>query len=134
GDEFYGETIDIYNQNSPMFFGNQRASKSGYWFWKFVDETDAFRGSGIMDFLLLCCVGVLLAYAEAKIMMNDIDDKAKDYINQVRARAGLDMSVADVTLPEYDAYTQEDWIELIRNERRIEFAGEGLRYDDIIRW
>jgi len=134
GDNFYGETIDIYNQNSPMFFENQRASKSGYWFRKFVDETDAFRGSGNMDFPLLRYAEVLLAYAEAKIMMNDIDDLAKQYINQVRTRAGLDMTVADVTLPAYDAYTQEDWIDLIRNERRTEFAAEGLRYDDIIRW
>lgn len=87
-----------------------------------------------MDFPLLRYAEVLLTYAEAKIMMNDVDDLAKSYINQIRERAGLDMSVADVTLPEYSAYTQEDWIELIRNERRVEFAAEGLRYDDIIRW
>lgn len=134
GDDFYGEPIDIYNSNNPMFFENQRASKSGYWFKKFVDETDAFRGSGNMDFPLLRYAEVLLSYAEAKIMSNDINDVAKSYINQVRERAGLDMGVADVTLPAYDAYTQEDWIQLIRNERRTEFAAEGLRYDDIIRW
>ena len=117
-----------------MFYENQRASKSGYWFRKFVDETDAFRGSGNMDFPLLRYAEVLLTYAEAKIMLNDVDDLAKSYINAIRERAGLDMDVADVTLPEYASYTQEDWIELIRNERRVEFAGEGLRYDDIIRW
>lgn len=44
------------------------------------------------------------------------------------------MDEADVTLPEYDSFSQQDWIELIRNERRIEFAAEGLRYDDILRW
>src|SRR5690625_6401078 len=44
------------------------------------------------------------------------------------------MSVADVTLPHYSNFSQQDWIELIQNERRVEFAGEGLRYDDIIRW
>lgn len=30
--------------------------------------------------------------------------------------------------------TQETLREFIRNERRIELAGEGLRYFDIIRW
>jgi hypothetical protein len=67
-------------------------------------------------------------------MMNDVDELAKSCITQVRERAGLDMSEADVTLPKYDSYSQQDWIELIRNERRIEFAAEGLRYNDIIRW
>lgn len=134
GDVFYGEEIDIYDENGLMFHENQRASRSGYWFRKFVDEIDAFKGSGNFEFGLLRYAEVLLTYAEAKIMMNDVDALAKKCINDVRRRAGLDMTVADVTLPEYSAYTQEQWIDLIRNERRIEFAAEGLRYDDIIRW
>lgn len=134
GDMFYGEVIDIYNEKSPMFYQNERASKTGYWFRKFVDETDAFKSGGSMDFPLLRYAEVLLTYAEAKIMLNDIDGLAKKCINDIRKRAGLDMSAADVTLPEYSSYTQQQWIELLRNERRIELAGEGQRYDDIIRW
>lgn len=134
GDNFCGEIIDIYNTNSPMYYENERASKSGYWFKKFVDEADAFKGSGNMEYGLLRYAEVLLTYAEAKIMLNDVDALAKSCINQVRVRAGLDMSVADVTLPAYASFSQQQWIDLIRNERRIEFAGEGLRYDDIIRW
>ncbi|MBR9777698.1 MAG: RagB/SusD family nutrient uptake outer membrane protein [Cytophagales bacterium] len=134
GDTFYGEPIDIYNTNNPMFFENQRASKSGFWFKKFVSEADAFRSGGNFDFGLLRYAEVLLTYAEAKIMLNDIDDLALESINMIRQRAGLDMSIADVTGAEYSDFSQEDWINLIRNERRIEFAGEGLRYEDIIRW
>lgn len=136
GDEFYGDTINIYNPSNPMFHELTRASASGYWFRKFVDEADAFRGAsqGNMDFPLLRYAEVLLTYAEAKIMQNQIDDEVKDIINQIRDRAGLDMTMADVTLPYYSNFSQQDWIELIRNERRIEFAGEGLRYNDIIRW
>lgn len=134
GDTFYGEPIDIYNENGLMFYQNQRASASGYWFRKFVDEDDAFRSGGNMEFGLLRFAEVLLTYAEAKIEQGEVDDLAKWCINEVRRRAGLDMSVADVTLPEYQGYSQEQWRELIRNERRIEFAGEGLRYDDILRW
>ncbi|MFO7823066.1 MAG: RagB/SusD family nutrient uptake outer membrane protein [Cyclobacterium sp.] len=134
GDDFYGEPIDIYNSNNPMYFENQRASKSGYWFKKYVSEADAFRSGGNFDFGLLRYAEVLLTYAEAKIMLNDIDDLALEAINLVRERAGLDMAVADVTGPGYANFSQEDWIQLIRNERRVEFAGEGLRYDDIIRW
>ncbi len=134
GDDFYGETIDVYNPNNPMYYENQRASRSGYWFRKFVSEDDAFKSNGKLDFCLLRYAEVLLTYAEAKIMMNEVDDLAKNCINQVRKRAGLDMTFADVTLAEYNSYTQQNWISLIRNERRVEFAGEGLRYEDIIRW
>lgn len=134
GDVFYGDTIDIYNENNPMYYENIRASSSGYWFRKFVDEADAFKNSGNFEFGMLRYAEVLLSYAEAKIMLNDVDDLAKSCINQVRERAGLDMSEADVTLPKFAGYTQQQWIDLIRNERRIEFAAEGLRYNDIIRW
>ncbi len=134
GDMFYGEEIDIYNENNPMYFEKERASSSGYWFKKFVDEADAFKGSGNMEFGLLRYAEVLLTYAEAKIMLNEVDNLAKSAINQVRSRAGLDMNFADVTLPKYGSYSQDQWINLIRNERRVELAGEGLRYDDIIRW
>lgn len=133
GDTFYGETIDIYNQKNPMYFENQRASKSGYWWRKFVSDNDAFR-NGNMEFGLLRYAEVLLTYAEAKLMSGGLDDLAKTSINQVRARAGLDMTAADVKLPSYSAYSQQQWLELLQNERRIEFAGEGLRYYDIIRW
>lgn len=134
GDMFYGEQIDIYNENSPMFYQSLRASRTGYWFRKFVDETDAFKSGGNMDFPLLRYAEVLLTYAEAKIMLNQVDDLTKNCINDIRRRAGLDMDYADVTLPEYSSYTQPQWIDLIRNERRIELAAEGQRYDDIIRW
>ena len=136
GDNFYGEKIDIYNENSPMFYEKTRASRSGYWYKKYVSESDAFKsnGDGTLEFGFLRYAEVLLTYAEAKIMQNDVDALAKSCINQVRKRAGLDMSIADVTLPTFASYTQQQWIELIRNERRIELAGEGRRYDDIIRW
>ena len=136
GDNFYGEIINIYDENSPMFHEKERASRSGYWFRKFVADQDAFNsgGSTTMEFGILRYAEVLLTYAEAKIMLNSVDDLAKSCINQVRRRAGLDMSEADVTLPKFASYTQAQWTDLIRRERRIEFAGEGLRYDDIIRW
>lgn len=134
GDMFGGEPIDIYNENNPMYYRNARASSSGFWFRKFVDEADAFRTTENMDFALLRYAEVLLTYAEAKIMMNDVDDLAKSCINQLRQRGGLDMTEASVTLSRYNSFTQQQWIELIRNERRIELAGEGLRYEDIIRW
>lgn len=131
GDLFNKEKIDIYDPKAIFYYQNLRSSRTGYWFKKFVDEADAFRTGGNMHFGLARYAEVLLTYAEAKIMLNDVDDLAKSCINQVRKRAGLDMTTADVTLV---SKTQTEWIDLIRNERRTEFAGEGLRYDDILRW
>jgi len=136
GDLFYGEEINIYDENGPMFHEKERASRSGYWFKKYVSENDAFRDNGTttLEFSLLRYAEILLTYVEAKIMLNQIDDEVKGYINDIRRRAGLDMTQADVKLPKYSSYTQEQWIDLVRNERRIELAGEGIRYLDIIRW
>jgi len=133
GDIFYEDEIDIYDPNTPMFHELQRASSSGYWFKKFVDEADAFR-TGNMEFGLLRYAEVLLTYVEASIMLDDINAEALEYLNMIRERAGLDMDYADVTQAPYSGYSKDQWIDLIRNERRIEFAAEGLRYDDIIRW
>ncbi len=134
GDEFVNEPIDIYDPNNPMYYEKARASRSGFWFRKFVDFTDAFKSGGNMHFPFIRYAEVLLTYAEAMVMQNKLDDLSKTYINDIRSRAGLDMTQADVKLPKYSAYTQQQWIDLIRNERRIELACEGRRYDDIIRW
>ncbi len=131
GDTFNGEVINIYDPNSTYYYENIRAGKSGYWFKKFVDPADYSRASGEMEFGVIRYAEVLLTYAEAKIMQGQVDDLAKKCINDIRKRAGLDMEEADVTL---GTKTNQQWIDLIRNERRIEFAGEGLRYDDILRW
>src|SRR5690625_3825740 len=125
--------IAIYIHDSFCTHVQQRPARAGYVIKKYVPEWYSFQ-NGNLTYGLLRYSEVLLTYAEAKIMMNDVDDLAKQAINQVRERAGLDMSVADVRLPHYSNFSQQDWIELIQNERRVEFAGEGLRYDDIIRW
>ena len=73
-------------------------------------------------------------YAEAKIELGEIDDSVLEAINQVRARAyGVD--VADTG--KYPVVTSKDQQKLrtiVRMERRVEFAKEGLRYMDLIRW
>lgn len=77
---------------------------------------------------------VLLMYAEAKIELNDIDQSVLDAINQVRARS---YQAAPAGTSAYPAVTTTDQAALrriVRTERRMEFALEGIRYMDIIRW
>ena len=71
---------------------------------------------------------VLLTYAEAKIELNQIDNTVYDAINQVRLRAGLPV----VDQSKYSTQTQMR--DLVRRERRVELATEGLRWYDIQRW
>ncbi len=77
---------------------------------------------------------VLLIYAEAKIELNQIDATVLNAINDVRARA---YGVPRAQVSKYPAVTGSDQAELrrqLRKERRVEFAWEGRRYFDLLRW
>lgn len=86
------------------------------------------------DNVILRYAEVLLTYAEAKIEDDDIDASVLDAINQVRARAyGTDVSHV-AAYPEITTMVQADLRSIVRNERRVELAMEGLRWYDITRW
>lgn len=77
---------------------------------------------------------VLLMYAEAKMELNDIDASVLNAINDVRARA---YGVSRKDTGSYPAITTTDQAELrkiIRRERRVELAWEGIRFFDLRRW
>jgi len=85
------------------------------------------------DNIIIRFADVLLIYAEAKIELNEIDASVLDAINQVRARAyKVDKSSSDY--PKVTTTAQAELRRILRTERRMEFALEGLRYMDIIRW
>ena len=67
---------------------------------------------------------VLLSYAESMFESGQGNDqRALDALNAVRARPGVEM-------PPVSALTRDN----IRNERRVELAFEGLRFNDLKRW
>lgn len=95
----------------------------------------------------------MLNYVEASYLRNNtLDATAKGYWTALRERAGITAPIettinatdmtkeADVNRPSYDwgAFSAGKAIDAtlysIRRERRSEFAGEGLRNDDLIRW
>lgn len=71
---------------------------------------------------------VLLTYAEAENELNGPSAEVYDLLNQIRNRVGM----PDVDQSKYG--TQSSLRELIRRERSVELAGEGLRRADILRW
>lgn len=71
---------------------------------------------------------VLLSYAEAENELNGPSDNVYGKLNLIRNRVGM----PSVDKAKYS--TKEKLRELIRRERSIEMAGEGLRRADILRW
>lgn len=80
------------------------------------------------NFILIRYAEVLLTYAEAHNEAIGPDDSVYDVMNQLRRREDIKMPDVPIGL------TQEKMREVIRRERRIELAFEGLYYSDILRW
>ena len=123
----------VSNKDSRGVF--QYASFNGLLWKKGVDESWTENGRKAEPTqIIIRYADVLLMYAEAKIEMNEIDDSVLKAINQVRSRA---YSTTYDKTSAYPSVTTRDRLALrkiVRNERRVEFADEGLRYSDIIRW
>ncbi|HSK12779.1 MAG TPA: RagB/SusD family nutrient uptake outer membrane protein, partial [Phnomibacter sp.] len=81
------------------------------------------------DFYVIRYADVLLMRAEALAEDNRVAE-AYPLVNQVRAR----VSMPSVESVEGAGLTKEQMIAVIRHERRVELALEGLRFFDLKRW
>lgn len=91
-------------------------------------------------------VEAYLNYLEAYYLRhNKVDGKAEAYWNTVRNRAGItgsfrttiaktDMNQETDLAAHPGSYEVDPTLYNIRRERRCEFIGEGMRWDDLIRW
>lgn len=116
------------NKNYPAYTDN--ASKSALTWAKYLDPIDQYGNmwsSGACP-IVFRYAEVLLSYAEAANELDGPSDKIYDYLDEIRERVGM---------PKVDRvkYASRDKLrELIRRERTVELAGEGLRRADILRW
>lgn len=91
-------------------------------------------------------VEAYLNYMEASYMKKgSIDGTAAEYWKQIRERAGIDTDFS-ITISATDLSKEADWAKYsgselvdatlfnIRRERRNEFIGEAMRWDDLMRW
>lgn len=100
-------------------------SKTGYNWRKLVDpKNHVYRK--VNDHPLIRFAEILLMYAEAQNEVSGPDATVYDALNKIRTRVGM----PNVT----SGLSQTDMREVIRNERRIELANEGFRWNDIRRW
>ena len=114
---------------------NAFSTYSGFIMKKYLDPQDmAVPNQSELAFMLIRYAEVLLNYAEAKIELNQIDASVLDAINLVRAR-GYGVAATQTTLyPAIKTTNQTELRAIVRRERKIELAGEGLRVFDIRRW
>ncbi|HVY73705.1 MAG TPA: RagB/SusD family nutrient uptake outer membrane protein [Puia sp.] len=104
-------------------------SPTGYNLRKYVNNEDlSAPGNCGINLILIRYPEVLLTYAEAKTELNQIDASVYDAINLIRQRP-------DVNMPAIaQGKTQDELRSIIRHEREVELAFEGLHYFDILRW
>jgi hypothetical protein len=136
-----------YNQPLEIWQGGRSgkpvnyATPTGYYLKKYVVGSTELRPgytatSGRHAWMLLRYSEILLNYAEAMIeAYNDYNYttaglplSAKEAVNKVRIRAGVEMPPFPETL------SLEEFKLKLRNERRVELAFEDQRFWDIRRW
>ncbi|WP_194777044.1 RagB/SusD family nutrient uptake outer membrane protein [Pararhodonellum marinum] len=80
----------------------------------------------------------VIRYADVLLMMAEVENAlsgpaaALPFINQVRARADVDMPPYPTA--QYPTGTADQMLRAIQHERRVEFGGEQIRNRDIRRW
>ncbi|MGV3503644.1 MAG: RagB/SusD family nutrient uptake outer membrane protein [Adhaeribacter sp.] len=114
--------------NNVDRIGLQKSTATGFWVRKYVDTRDV-SATRNLDFMVIRYAEVLLNYVEALIELGQWNHPdVYTHLNDIRTRAK--MPVVDVA--RYNS--QEKMRELLRRERQVELAFEGLRYFDIRRW
>jgi hypothetical protein len=120
-----GPAVQVVGEDGPVN-GLELRTQSGFYIRKYLDPTvgSGRRGQGSATaFIRYRYAEVLLNAAEAAFELGQ-PQLAADYMNQVRARAGLTipLTAADITF------------DRIVHERRVELAFEGHYLYDLKRW
>lgn len=153
------EQVDMVKLNVANIITSKSEEKdiTGYRPRKFYNYDPAMQlGQSFSDIsgqIIIRVAEPMLNYIEACYVKNgQLDATANKYWTALRNRAGITASIqttinatdmsyeADVNRPSYDwgAFSSGQPVDAtlysIRRERRNEFAGEGFRMDDLIRW
>lgn len=122
-----------YDTADPFDVKTDTNNRFYYLFRKFVAEGASEipnRTYSPIDIPIIRYADVVLSLAEC-LNEQGKTDEAVQWVNMVRARAGI-------ALLNSNTYTQvtgqDNMRERIRNERRWEFAGEGVNFFDEMRW
>lgn len=110
------------------------ASHTGYYFRKYYDRTADGNNNSGLNLILIRYTDILMMYAEAKTMLGQMDAAVWDKtIRAIRQRAGF-TDPAALNFDNYAGLGNAGMMNLVRRERRCEFALESQRIFDIRRW
>lgn len=124
--ELPGKETFYFMFNPDNFPTNGNESWSGYAFRKMVSMKPYDTWTSSADYPVIRYAEILLTYAEAHVQTTGWDQSVQKALNDLRDRCGMP--------PVPTSFSKEDALAFIRNERRIELAGEGQRFQDIRRY
>lgn len=115
-------------------YGGAAASLSTVYVYKYFDPTDTANSwDNGQDFYIVRYAEVLLSLAEAMVQKGNYNyGEVTALVNQVRQRADVNMPTVESV--EGTGLTKDGLLDVIRHERRVELAFEGLRLFDLYRW
>jgi len=122
------QTLKTYKQIQELWGAGENAGdvmiSDGYFFYKQMPMQDDVEPGSMgfaftSDFIWMRYAEVLLCGAEAHFRAGN-NGKAQEYLDQIRARAGLESKPVS--------------LELIKTEKRLELCTEGTRFQDLLRW
>ena len=143
-------TFKAFGQPNVISSESQTQDQTGYRIRKCLtyDKNQIVSGqsSSTTGCIIFRAVEAYLNYLEAYYIKNGkVDGKAAQYWKAVRTRAGINpdytYSINNTDLAQETdlaahpgGYEVDATLYNIRRERRCEFIGEGMRWDDLIRW
>lgn len=129
------EPLTPFENKAPLIPELTRA-RTGYWPKKPGDITALEKTFVYTDYIIMRYAEVLLNFAEATYeLTGSISDADLNLsINQLRKRAGMPSLTNAFVNGSNPKNVKLNMLDEIRRERRVELAGEGYRYDDLIRW
>lgn len=128
-----GSSKEAGASNLDEYVGpGQNSTSTGYYIRKYFDPTAPEGMESGLNLILMRYADVLLMYAEAKNELKEMDASVWNMtIGAIRTRAGFTDNLA-LSYP--SSLSDSEIQSIIRNERRVELAFEGLRLFDIRRW
>jgi hypothetical protein len=131
----------VYTVCENLGTGYYNATATGYWPKLGNNPNVSYNNiSGNASVSAICfrIPEIMLNYVEAYVELNNTLPDLTDNIDQIRARVGMppltgNLPIVDATWVNY-GYPVSDNLAIVRNERRVELAGQGYRPDDWKRW
>ena len=120
---------NTYGNVDEYIGAGSNSTSTGYYLRKNYDPTSEIGMKSGLNLILIRYADVLLMYAEAMNELGKMDEAVwNKTIRPLRERAGF------TDAPSLIYPTEGNMQTIIRRERRVELAMEGLRIFDILRW